>query len=65
MGVIEDFTVMDYKTYDNASISEVQPVTAYRNKETGLVDYFDRDDCIASMPSGLAQRPLWLCKVAT
>jgi hypothetical protein len=62
VGVIEDFLRLNYDTYDPGALSKASVITCHRNLQTGLVDYFKGEERVATLETGLAHRPLWLCQ---
>jgi hypothetical protein len=62
VGVVEDFSTMNYASYNKNSCSEAPVTSCKRNCETNLVDYFRDNKLVASLPTGLPARPLWFCK---
>jgi len=62
IGAISDFDSLTYETFAASDCDCIVRVAIMRNKETNLVDYTIEGKHVASFPTGLAQRPLWLCQ---
>lgn len=62
VALIDDFENFVYRTFTPAELGDAPVITCWRNSETGLVDYFHEGGVVASLITGLAQRPLWLCR---
>jgi len=62
IGVIDDPNNLVYSTYSASEIDRVPRIYCRRNRMTDLVDYFLDGTVIASLKTGLAQRPLWFCR---
>ena len=61
-GVISDFESLHYDSYAAKEVQSAPVFHCRRNAESGFVDYFQADKRVAQMITGLAQRPIWLCK---
>lgn len=64
VAIVEDFETLALKTVDGGAIDDLPRVWCRRNEDSGLVDYLDRTGVVASLATGMAQRPLWLCSRA-
>lgn len=64
LGLIIDFDELTYESFADTEIARAPVFHCRRNQDTGLVDYFHKGQCVASLMTGLAQRPLWLCRRA-
>lgn len=62
VGAIGDFRELRFDTWTADRIDDVPATVCRRNPETGLVDYRRDGVIVASLPKGLAQRPLWFCR---
>lgn len=65
VGMISDLTAstLNYDHFSIANMSDIPTYHCRRNPETGLVDYHaPLGDCHASLLTGLANRPLWVCE---
>ena len=62
VGFIEDFNNIKYSTYNSDNLWKIPITECKRNTDTGLVDYFRNNKFCASLPTGLAARPLWYCE---
>jgi hypothetical protein len=62
VGVVSDFEKLSYDSYAVDELHGAPIIHCRRNMSTDLVDYFLGDQCVAEMITGLAQRPIWLCK---
>lgn len=61
IGVIDDLKNLNYKTYYNDEINSIKLFKCRRDKNN-MVGYYKNGRLINHMLTGLAQRPLWLCK---
>ena len=62
IGIVEDFERLSLSTVTPEAIAELPRIWCRRNPESGLVDYFEGERLLASLATGMAQRPLWLCR---
>ncbi len=62
VGVILDFETLAYETHAGDAWGEIPAVSIMRNRQTNLVEYTLEDRLVGTFPTGLAQRPLWLCE---
>ena len=62
LGVVEDLERLDYTPVAPEERAMARTYTCCRNPETGLVDYSVSGTLVASLATGLANRPLWLCE---
>ena len=62
VGVIEDFDQLTYRTFGVDALATAPRARCSRNTETGLVDYERDGQVVASLETGAAARPLWLCR---
>lgn len=61
-GVVSDFERLHYDSFAVDDLHRAPVIHCRRNVGTGLVDYFQADQQVAEMITGLAQRPIWLCR---
>ena len=61
-GVIADFSALTYASFSRAELDRVPRTSCRRDPATGLVAYTRDGKQVAALPTGLAQRPLWLCR---
>ena len=64
VAVVDDFETLSLKTVDGDAIGDLRRLWCRRNEDSGLVDYLDQSGVVASLTTGMAQRPLWLCSRA-
>jgi len=62
VGVNQNLPELNYTTYKGEGMVKAPLYHCARNTETNLVDYFQNDQKVASLETGLAQRPLWFCR---
>ena len=62
IGAIENFDYIEYFTYTIDNLDKVPITKCIRNLSTALVDYLRDEKIVASLPTGLAARPLWYCE---
>ncbi|MFL2755934.1 MAG: hypothetical protein ACJ0BE_01575 [Dehalococcoidia bacterium] len=62
IGIITNFDDFSYDTYSVSDVDSIPRIAIWRNPSTGLVEYKDNDRIIAELPSGNAQRPIFLCE---
>jgi len=62
VGVVSDFKGLRYDSFAADDLHRAPVIHCRRNAGTGLVDYFQADQRVAEMITGLAQRPIWLCR---
>jgi hypothetical protein len=64
VAVVDDFETLSLRTVDGDDIDALPRLWCHRNDDSGLVDYLDHTGVVASLATGMAQRPLWLCSRA-
>ena len=62
IGVITNFNDFSYDTYSVSDVDSIPRIAIWRNLSTGFVEYKHNDRIIAKLPSGNAQRPIFLCE---
>ena len=62
IGIITNFNDFLYDTYSVSDVDSIPRIAIWRNLSTGFVEYMYNDRSIAELPSGNAQRPIFLCE---
>lgn len=61
IGVIDDLKNLNYETYNQGETNSIKLFKCRRDKNN-MVGYYKNGKLINHLLTGLAQRPLWLCK---
>lgn len=62
IGSIPDLTSLDYEVSPGEQPARATTYQCRRNPDTDLVDYVRDGKLCGSLPTGLANRPIWLCR---
>lgn len=62
IGSIPDLTSLDYVGSPGDRPEQVTTYHCHRNPDSDLVDYVREEKLCGSLPTGLANRPIWLCR---
>lgn len=62
VGAITDLAKFHYQSWSSQQLASVQTYRCHRDRTTNMVQYYLSDRLVGSLPTGLANRPIWICQ---